>query len=106
MPSPFAFLDHDGPLAFAHRGAHRPDGPGENTMAAFAAAIDLGYRYIETDVHLTADGVVVAFHDDHLDRVSDMMGAMSHGTAGAEDLRGNHRGGKCQHSGAQRANAA
>jgi glycerophosphoryl diester phosphodiesterase len=73
----FAFLDHAGPLAFAHRGAHRPDGPGENTMAAFAAAVDRGYRYLETDVHLTADGVVVAFHDDHLDRVSDMTGAIS-----------------------------
>jgi len=73
----FAFLDHAGPLAFAHRGAHRPDGPGENTMAAFADAVDRGYRYLETDVHLTADGVVVAFHDDHLDRVSDMTGAIS-----------------------------
>ena len=73
----FAFLDHAGPLAFAHRGAHRLDGPGENTMAAFAAAVDLGYPYLETDVHLTADGVVVAFHDDHLDRVSDMTGAIS-----------------------------
>lgn len=77
MTGAFAFLDHGGPLAFAHRGAHRPEGPGENTMAAFAAAIDLGYRYLETDVHLTADGVVVAFHDDHLDRVSDMTGAIS-----------------------------
>lgn len=73
----FPFLDHAGPLAFAHRGAHRPDGPGENTMAAFADAVDRGYRYLETDVHLTADGVVVAFHDDHLDRVSDMTGAIS-----------------------------
>ncbi len=70
----FAFLDHDGPLAFAHRGAHRPEGPGENTMAAFAAAVELGYSYLETDVHLTADGVVVAFHDEHLDRVTDMTG--------------------------------
>ena len=73
----FSFLDHTGPLAFAHRGAHRPDGPGENTMAAFAAAVDRGYHYLETDVHLTLDGVVVAFHDDHLDRVSDMTGAIS-----------------------------
>jgi len=77
VASSWAFLDHDGPLAFAHRGAHRPEGPGENTMAAFAAAVDLGYSYLETDVHLTADGVVVAFHDDHLDRVSDMTGAIS-----------------------------
>ncbi len=77
MGAPWGFLENDGPLAFAHRGAHRPDGPGENTMAAFAAAVDLGYRYVETDVHLTADGVVVAFHDDHLDRVTDMTGAIS-----------------------------
>ncbi len=77
MGSAWPFLDHPGSLAFAHRGAHGPDGPGENTMAAFAAAVDLGYRYVETDVHLTADGVVVAFHDDHLDRVADMDGALA-----------------------------
>ncbi len=77
MGSTWGFLDHGGPLAFAHRGAHGPHGPGENTLAAFAAAVDLGYSYIETDVHLTADGVVVAFHDDHLDRVTDMTGAIA-----------------------------
>ncbi|NLV55276.1 MAG: glycerophosphodiester phosphodiesterase [Acidimicrobiales bacterium] len=74
--SGWAFLDHGGPLPFAHRGAHGPDGPGENTLAAFAAAVDLGYPYLETDVHVTRDGVVVAFHDDHLDRVSDRTGAI------------------------------
>lgn len=69
------FLDWPAPIAMAHRGFSR-DG-WENSRAAFAAAVDLGYRYVETDVHATADGVLVAFHDDTLDRVSDGSGAIS-----------------------------
>ncbi|MFO7279524.1 MAG: glycerophosphodiester phosphodiesterase [Thermoanaerobacterales bacterium] len=72
--SSYPFLDWPGPLAFAHQGAHSPDGPGENTMAAFEAAVRQGYRYLETDAHATADGVLVAFHDDRLDRLTDRTG--------------------------------
>ncbi|WP_139983420.1 glycerophosphodiester phosphodiesterase [Nocardioides litoris] len=66
-------------LAFAHRGgAYHPEIEGlENTMEAFRHAAALGYRYLETDVHATADGVLMAFHDDVLDRVSDQQGAIA-----------------------------
>ncbi len=73
-PAKFAYLEHDGILAFAHRGG-AVDFP-ENTMAAFQAAVDMGYRYIETDAYATRDGVLLSFHDDRLDRVTNQQGAI------------------------------
>jgi glycerophosphoryl diester phosphodiesterase len=76
VPDRWSYLDSPGPTALAHRGAHGV-GVTENSTAAFARAVELGYRYVETDVHATADGVLVAFHDDTLDRVTDRAGAIS-----------------------------
>lgn len=66
-------------LALAHRGgAYHPEIEGvENTVAAFKHAVSLGYDYLETDVHVTRDGVLLAFHDAVLDRVTDTSGAVA-----------------------------
>ena len=66
------YLDWDGPIPFAHRGG-TSEYP-ENTMPAFEHAVALGFRYLETDVHLTADGVLVAFHDTDLLRTCGHQG--------------------------------
>ena len=71
----------EGPFqALAHRGfAHASVGTEglENSLAAFGAAVDLGYRYVETDAHGTADGVAVALHDESLDRTTDGAGLVA-----------------------------
>lgn len=75
MTSPHPYLDTAVPIPIAHRG-----GAGawpENTMPAFQGAVDLGFQYVETDVHATADGVLVAFHDTRLDRATDKKGKIS-----------------------------
>jgi glycerophosphoryl diester phosphodiesterase len=65
--------------AFAHRGGatYKPNLFRENSLHAFKEAVALGYRYLETDVHATRDGVLLAFHDRVLDRVTDRTGAVA-----------------------------
>ena len=66
------------PLALAHRG-FSPEGF-ENSMAAFEAAVDLGFGYLELDVRTSSDGVVMVFHDELLDRVTDAVGPVAERT--------------------------
>ena len=72
----WAFLDEPAVRPFAHRGGNRV--APENTMAAFAHAVSLGYRYLETDVHCSSDGVLVAFHDAGLERLVGSDQQISH----------------------------
>lgn len=65
----------DEPLLIAHRGGL--EFAPENTIEAFRSAVDLGVDLLETDVHVTADGVLVSFHDDELDRVTDSVGRIA-----------------------------
>lgn len=60
---------------YAHRGAstYYP----ENTLSSFRAGVKMGANGIETDVHQTADGVLILFHDDTLDHVTDGKGRVT-----------------------------
>lgn len=62
-------LNSGGVQAFAHRGANNAIIP-ENTLAAFAEAVALGYRLLETDIHASSDGVPFVFHDADLLRLT------------------------------------
>lgn len=59
-------------LIYAHRG--NSSVYPENTMSAFRSAVDLGVHGIETDVHMTRDGILVITHDEEISRVSDGKG--------------------------------
>ena len=74
-PTLHPYLDLPTPHAIAHRGG-ASEAP-ENTIAAFRKALSAGYPFLETDTHATADGVLVAFHDDRLDRVTDREGTIA-----------------------------
>jgi len=77
--SEYPYFDNAGlPIAFAHRGG-TVDDEGlvlENTMAAFQQAVDLGFRYLETDAHVSSDDVLVAAHDPTLERTTDGSGVI------------------------------
>lgn len=74
----YPYLTPPTPRAFAHRGWHIGELDGlENSLAAFRRAVDEGYTYVETDVHASADGVVVVHHDPTLDRTTDRAGTIA-----------------------------
>ncbi len=89
------YLANDGgrgsrPLALAHRG-FSPAGD-ENSLAAFGRAVELGFGYLEIDVRTSSDGVVMVFHDQTLERVTDGTGRLTDHTR--TELAGIHlRGG-------------
>jgi glycerophosphoryl diester phosphodiesterase len=66
----------------AHRGLWSPDGPPENSLAAFRAACAAGYG-IELDVQLSADGEAMVFHDGGLERMTGVEGRLSDRSAAA-----------------------
>ncbi|MFN8473553.1 MAG: glycerophosphodiester phosphodiesterase family protein [Anaerolineae bacterium] len=65
-------FDRPKPYILAHRGAS--DLAPENTVAAFAAAVEAGADIIETDLWFTADGELVCHHDATLERMTGQMG--------------------------------
>ena len=63
------------PFLWAHRGASK-NAP-ENTMAAFAAAVELGVDGLELDIRLSRDGIPVVIHDESLERTTNGRGLVS-----------------------------
>ncbi len=74
-PHPFFTTGPPRPWVIAHQGG---DGlwPG-NTMFAFENAAELGVDVLETDMHSTADGVLVLMHDATVDRTTDGSGRIN-----------------------------
>lgn len=75
MARTLPYLDHKRPIAVAHRGGDQH--AVENTMPAFEHAVALGFDYLETDVHVSSDGVLVAFHDADLERITGRPGTIA-----------------------------
>ena len=75
VPALHPYLQVERPFVLAHRGlaTHAT----ENSLEAFAAAVAVGVTHVETDVHVTADGVLVIFHDQRLDRLTNLTGPVA-----------------------------
>ena len=69
------YFDLPRPIPVGHRGASG-ELP-ENTLPAFARALEQGAQILETDIHPTSDGVAVIFHDHQLDRTTDGSGPIA-----------------------------
>jgi hypothetical protein len=88
-----------GPIVIVHRGASA-FAP-ENSLAAYAAAMDYGADGCEVDLRRTRDGVLVLFHDETLDRLTCGFGAVSQLTYGElTALRPQRQAGRALYDGA------
>ena len=74
-PAPRPFMEHDGPLFFAHRGGSllRP----ENTLPAFEHGLSFGADALELDIQQARDGELVVIHDPTLDRTTSGSGPVA-----------------------------
>lgn len=91
------FFDLPTPLAIGHRGCagERP----ENTLASFERGLAVGAAVLESDVHMTRDGVPVLIHDPHVDRCTEGRGAVADfDLASLQVLDAGHRFGGAGHA--------
>jgi glycerophosphoryl diester phosphodiesterase len=81
MPHPY--FDLPRPVSIAHRGC-AGEAP-ENTIAAFERALAQGAHVLESDIHLTRDGIPILIHDAIIDRVTEASGSVA--DFSADELR-------------------
>lgn len=70
-----AYLTHERPLFFAHRGGAKL--APENTLAAFEKGVALGADALELDIQTTREGELVVIHDATVDRTTNGTGPVS-----------------------------
>lgn len=93
-----SFFKNNRPLVIAHQGGEllAPS----NTMASFTKAANMGVDVLETDIHITKDGQLVAIHDPTIERTTNGSGAVANMTLAEiqkldagyhfKDLQGNY----------------